>query len=85
MSEVTPELPEDCEEAKRAVERAVQEIGEHVDSVLIFVTKKRTDGGRGTWHISQGIGNWFAQFGQVSHWLQEQKEIARHEALKGPE
>ena len=57
--------PSDPREAKRdeALERAAETLGEFYDSVRIFVTDKEQS-------ATIGAGNFFAQYGQVSLWLQ---------------
>lgn len=59
------------------VKKHVAALGEHYDSVQIFVT--RLNGGD-TIRVSSGEGNWYARFGHVTHWLELQKEAARNEA-----
>jgi hypothetical protein len=56
-------------EANRLVREAAAKISEHVDSVIIFVNKRREDGQRGTWRMSFGAGNYYAQYGHVRSWL----------------
>lgn len=71
------EIPPEMTEANRLVREAALKISEHVDSVRIFVTKKCENGRNGTWRMSWGEGNWFAQYGQVSQWIDSERENSR--------
>jgi hypothetical protein len=54
------------------------QIGEHVDSVQIFVTKQRDDDGtRDTMGCDCGLGNFYARMGQVGEWIESQREYNR--------
>lgn len=62
------------------VQRCLTSLGEHFDTVQIFVTRHEagvTDGG--TVAISMGCGNNFAREGQVRNWLIKNETIARNE------
>lgn len=76
MSEETRE-----EERKRDIElcrRAAEQLGEYFDSVQIFVTRHMPEGVTdGTRYVAWGSGNWFTRYGQVSHWVEREKEDAR--------
>jgi hypothetical protein len=63
--------------------RYVEQIGEHFDTVQIFVT--RYDAEEGTINAHQGAGNWFARVGQVQAWLQKRDEEARVEVRREEE
>lgn len=52
------------------------QLSEHFDSVRIVVTK---DGDGSTRRVSQGTGNWYAQYGSVKDWLMSEEEAARKE------
>ncbi len=72
------EMPEDMKEADRIAGLAVDQLGEHVDAVTIFVSKRREDGKQGTWRGVFGCGNWYARYGQVRQWvLAEEAEATR--------
>jgi hypothetical protein len=47
----------------KALEKAAEALGEYFDSVRIFVTDKEESS-------TIGSGNFFAQYGQISLWLQ---------------
>lgn len=51
------------------VARALRELGEHFDTVQIFATRHESGEENGTVHVSLGLGNWYARFGQVQMWL----------------
>ena len=56
------------------VDKAIDLLGEHFDTVQIFCT--RHEGGEGTVSMNKGIGNWFARRGHVQEWiLKEEKAI----------
>lgn len=71
------------EAEKKAFEELVQshcrQLGEHVDSVQIFVSKQN-DGGEGTSSYAFGSGNFYTRLGQVSEWVVRQEEYVREEA-----
>lgn len=72
MSGYSPEdqqVPDEMAEADRLIKEAVQKISGHVDAVRIFATKKREGGQDGTWRLSVGYGNWYAQYGQIRDWI----------------
>lgn len=56
--------------------RAAEQLGEHFDSVQIFVTRHTPEQG-GTRHVAWGSGNWFTRFGQVGNWLELEQEAGR--------
>lgn len=70
-------------EEKRAMEKMVQDaaakLAEHVDSVRIFVTRQNDEGEKLTASYTYGIGNIFAQRGQVDYWLEDCREQDRCE------
>lgn len=65
------------------VQKHVDDLGEHFDSVQIFVTAHRPDDG-GTVHVNMGSGNWFTRFGQVETWVTREKERTRKEVREEP-
>lgn len=60
-------------EADRLVEKFISDISEHVDSVTVFVNKKRDEGNKGTCNMVNGYGNWYARFGHIVDWVEYQK------------
>lgn len=56
------------------LQRTTVELGEHFDSVRIFVTGSE---GRESASGTDGTGNFYAQLGQVREWLLMQDERAR--------
>lgn len=61
---------------------ACSKLGEHFESVHIFVTKSYDPDDpqeRGTINASWGSGNWFARYGQIRTWIIKQDEQARKE------
>lgn len=52
------------------------QLSEHFDSVQIFATRHDHDEGR-TLKANRGHGNWYANFGCVSEWVDEQRERIR--------
>lgn len=51
------------------VKKHSAQLSEHFESVQIFVTKQRKEG---TESLRWGDGNWFARYGQIVTWIQEQ-------------
>ena len=65
---------------KQMVEKAIQELSEHFDSVHVFASRHESGEENGTVSIQQGCGNWFARYGQVLEGVTKQKEQSRIEA-----
>lgn len=59
------------------VDQHVRALGEHFDSVQIFVTKRIESGTRG---LGRGSGDYWARFGRVKTWVLTEEESARLEA-----
>lgn len=59
------------------VQRAVESLGEHFETVHIFCTKHEPGDGHGTFNCSAGSGNWFARFGQIKGWTVKMEEQFR--------
>lgn len=63
------------------INRAMNDLGEHFDTVQIFCTRHEPAIQGGTVSANAGTGHWFARFGQIQLWVEEQKAIARARAL----
>lgn len=61
------------------LERHTKQLMEHFDSVHIFCT--RHDGTEGTLNADYGNGNWYARYGQIELWIQNQTLIREKEEL----
>lgn len=64
--------PEEQKQKDRDLERlkkAAEALGEHYDTVQIFVTRAHEDGDDGTMHATWGVGNYFARYGQIQLWI----------------
>jgi hypothetical protein len=59
------------------VSEAVNLLSEHFDTIQIFVTRHEPETENGTIRVHQGIGNWFARYGQVAEWMIRQDELTR--------
>lgn len=75
------------EEAARSpdlalLRKAVDGLGEHFDTVQVFVTRHEAGTADGTKHISMGSGNWFARFGQIKVWVIQTDEHERGAARR---
>lgn len=69
---------EDTEDADiTMLKKHVAELGEHFDSVRIFVTRHDMESGGGTIGCSRGCGNWYSQVGQIGEWVRQQDEQTR--------
>lgn len=53
------------EQQSQIVQRAVDALREHFDTVQIFVTKVEGDN---TLNCENGAGDWFARYGMVRQW-----------------
>ena len=67
------------EEQSNLLEAAAAKLGEHFDTVQIFVTRVVDDGKLcgNTEDLSTGLGNWYARTGQVRDWLTINDEMCR--------
>ena len=61
------------------LQKAIDTLGEHFDSVQIFATRHDTDG---TKSIQKGCGNWFARYGQVREWMLKEEQSSRNDVPK---
>ena len=64
------------------VNKLVAELGEHYDTVQVFVTRHESGEQRGTVHAEAGLGNWYARYGQIKEWVVRQESRAGCEAVK---
>lgn len=55
------------------IEKALQALSEHFDTVHIFTTRYESEHEGRTICVNRGVGNWFARYGQVTNWLLEQQ------------
>lgn len=70
-------MSEKVDDDLERVKRAVETLGEHFDSVHIFVTKHEPEVEDGTVNISWSAGNWFTRYGQILEWLIKADERSR--------
>lgn len=70
------------DEVDRILDETALKLGEHFDSVQIFVTRHEPEIEGGTITATRGCGNWHARFGQITEWLIVKEEDARCEARK---
>jgi hypothetical protein len=61
----------------KLMDDALQGLGEHFDSVQIFVTRHEAGEKGGTLAVKRGCGNIYARYGQIREWLIEQDEGVR--------
>lgn len=59
------------------VKKACEALGEHFDTVQIFVTRHEPATEDGTINIAWSEGNWFTRYGQVREWLIKSDERTR--------
>lgn len=59
------------------VEKHVNQLAEHFDTVQIFTTRHDAGVEDGTVTVNMGAGNWYARFGQVMEWVVKSDERAR--------
>ena len=68
-----PKIPTEQER----VAKAAQELSEHFDTVAIFTT--RHEDGQ-TYCLDETTGNWYAIWGHITEWMEQQKEVQRSNA-----
>lgn len=66
----------DGDEDMDRLDEAIGTLGEHFESVQIFVTRNADDN-EGTVNATKGTGNWFTRYGQVRCWLIKEDERSR--------
>lgn len=64
---MTTKEQDDADDA--VIKRAMDLLGEHFDSVQVFVTRYMPAEVDGTRNLNIGVGNWFTRYGQVREWL----------------
>lgn len=64
------------------VKEAVRVLGEHFDTVQIFVTTYNGDNDGTTRNINTGTGNWFARYGQILDFIKIQEACVMREVNK---
>jgi hypothetical protein len=65
------------DEDLQRVQRHVDQLGEHFDTVQIFCTRHMPAELDGTVCVNRGAGNWQARFGQVNEWVIYETERIR--------
>lgn len=73
--------PDEKQQIQDLVKRHAAQLGEHFDSVQIFVTRHRGEDTT-TAAYEYGAGNFLARFGQVVEWLSIQDQYQREEAKR---
>jgi hypothetical protein len=58
------------------LDKAIETVGEHWDTVHIFVTR-HDDAKKETTKGYRGTGNWFARYGQIREWVAKEEERMR--------
>lgn len=67
----------------QAIEQAIEQIGEHFDTVQIFATRHIPDGNSSeTRGYTYGSGDWFSRYGQIQQWITAQDEEVRASARR---
>lgn len=66
----------------RMVREHVTQLGEHFDSVHVFVTRHEPGQENGTVTINLGSGNWFSRYGQIRNWINKEEESSREEVRR---
>ena len=70
------------DQQKAALKKAIHALGEHFDSVQIFVTTHLPAEVGGTFHATVGVGNWYSRVGQIKEWVIHQDEAAKCEVRR---
>lgn len=68
----------DTEQAQATVRDAVLKLGEHFESVRVFVTRANPERPSDTQAIDEGTGNFYAQLGQIKEWVAIQDQYQRN-------
>jgi len=63
------------------LQKHVDELMEHYDSVLILVTRHDVEA-KGTLEVDAGGGNFYARLGMVEEWLEKQRQRIREKVKK---
>lgn len=63
---------------------AINQLGEHFDTVQIFTTRHEMGSDDGTVSCVLGIGNWYARCGVIREWLIKRDEDTR-ESIRKPD
>lgn len=67
---------ESTADAQAIVDRHVEQLAEHFESVHVFVN--RHDGSRGeTLCVNRHAGPWFSRYGQIREWILWEEEAVR--------
>lgn len=69
MSDESPDM--------QRLKLAAEALGEHFDTVQIFVTRHEPEVEDGTINAAWSVGNWFTRYGQVREWLIKADERTR--------
>lgn len=72
-------INKEMSDAANIMNQVMALLGEHYDSVQVFVTRHDQGGAGGTVNIAVGSGNWFARLGQVYEWIKKVEERQRME------
>lgn len=64
----------------KVVREHAQKLGEHFDTVMIFVTRHESGEKNGTVRLRFGLGDWYARYGNVREWLVKSEEQIRIDA-----
>lgn len=67
------------------VRKAVQQLGDHFETVQVFVSRHDPAILEGTRTINLGAGNWFTRYGQIKDWIIKTDEGIRMDAQKWTE
>ncbi len=59
------------------LKKAIHDLGEHFESVQIFVSTHQPAEVGGTVHASAGVGNWYSRYGQIREWIIRTEEETR--------
>jgi uncharacterized Zn finger protein len=61
------------------VDKAIQLLGEHFDSVQVFTSRYEPTLEDGTVSVRKGNGDWYSRFGQVKEWVIKEEERMRQQ------
>lgn len=73
------------EQEYKQLDDAIDRLGEHFDSVQVFVTRNMGEKDGQTISLARGNGNWFARYGQVVTWLNKVDATEANDAIQSEE
>ena len=74
--------PEEADRLDKVLESATRSLGEHFDTVQIFVSRYDSSHNSDTINFTSGTGPWNQRHGQVREWVIRHDEMVREKARR---